>query len=504
MTGINLELFSPLVAGNASLGDFTQLLAPTWRRSIRHIGGFWIGTAEVDTKQIDRYWLDDLFTYGILTEIRETGSGLETWRGFIAKMDYTRGGEQYTMDMANVSNAVRSIYTRVFDNLVTNGDCESGAWTGWQSPTTVVQYAGWKTGGNYSMRIVSSTNNANVNGATIDTVTIAAGVTYDIKVNLRVISGSWRFSVNRVDTDESLAHYSTHGIYGDHSVSINIPNSNEYAGDVEIRISSEGTAAVEIFADDVQLAEQSQSANTGWSRDAASIAALSRKENILLEGGLSDAAANAHVLSEVRKNAWPQVASPPQYQTLLEAVDGVDKLLITFAGYWATLNWTYTRITSSAAVSTHIVNMLARLASDQTADGLSDTFIYPGNIETNQLSYSIDLNTPLRYGDVLREMANAGEADGSARWGLGVYEGRYLNYERIAPEATYLMRGGQVYDSSGAEVDPWLARPGWCVREDMPLGPHASEYVQHDPRWEFFEEVEMLPDGKLIFNREAR
>jgi hypothetical protein len=501
---INLELFSPLAAGNAALGDFTQLLAPTWRRSIRSIGGFWIGSAKLDTSQVERYWLDELFTYGILTEIRETGGGMETWRGFISKMDYLCGGEQYTIDMAPVANAVRSIYTRVFDNLIANGDAEAGTWAAYGTPTTIEQHADWSTGGNYSMRIVSSASEGGINGAAIDTVTIAAGVAYDIKINLRVISGSWRFAVNRVDTDASLAHYSTHGIYGDHTVSISISNSNEYAGDCYVRISSEGTAGVEIWADDASMAEQSKAANTGWQRDRESIISIGRKEDILLESYRSDAAANARVISQVRERAWPQVSSPPQYQTRLDAKPGVNRLEITFSGYWATLNWMYTRVTGTAVVSTQIENILARLAADAAYDGMSTPYVLPGIIETSTLSNSIDGNTPLRCGDVFREMAGAGEENGSGKWGLGVYAERRLNYERIAPEPIYFMRGGKVYDVGETLIDAWLARPGWCVRDDMPLGPHASAYAQHDPRWEFLEEVDMLPDGNLVFNREAK
>lgn len=499
---ITLALYDPLVVGNSGKRDLTALIGDTWRRSIRHTGGYFIGTAEIDTTQVAQGYLDELFTYGILSEMRESGGGQETWRGFLSKMDYTRKGEQYTLDMANVANSVRSIYTRVFDNLVTNGDCESGVWSSYQSPSAVGQYSGWKTSGNYSMRIVSSSSNGGVNGATAaSAVGITAGVTYDIQANLRVISGSWRLGVDTASGSD-LAHYSTHGTYGDHSVRVSIPNSNTYTGNCTVRITSEGTTGIEIYVDDVQFAEQSHAAATGWQSDLASIAAIGRKEDILLEGGMSDAAANAHVSTQVRMRAWPKMSGPPQYQTRVDVKDGVDKLTLTFSGYWAMLNWIFTRITGAASVSTHITSIVASLNTLYTSDKMQAPPVRAGIIETNSLSYGIDANMPLRCGDVLRDMSIAGEADGSTRWEVGVFADRFVNYRRIPPTPIYIMRNGKLFDLSGVAVAPWLARPGWCIREDMPIGPYASAYAEHDPRWEFFEEVEMLPAGQLIFNRQ--
>jgi hypothetical protein len=501
MIPIQLTLYAPLVNGNGQQSDVTNLFGPTWRRTIRSKGGFWLGTVDIDTTQAGSAYLSDLFTYGILSEIREGGSGQETWRGLLVKMDYTLNGMQYVMDINPVANMIRSIYTRIFDNLVPNGDCESGAWGTYGTPTSVLQYTAWKTGGNYSMQIISP---GGINGATVAAaVTIAAGVTYSIKGNLRVVSGSWRFSVNRTDTGAAIAHDSTHGNYGDHAINISIPNSNTYAGTVNILITSEGIAG-EIWADDISLAEQSRSANTGWQSDINARVALGRKEDILLESGMSDAAANARVASQVRERSWPQTSSPAQYQTRIDDKPGVDKLSLTFAGYWATLNWTYTRILGTSGVSTHITNILARLAADQSSyESMGTPFVQTGYIEANTLSYTIDNSTPLRCGDVLRDMASAGETGGAARYGIGVVEDRRLNYARIAPTPQYTLRHNRAIYPGGGEVEPWLVRPGWVINEDMPLGAYASQYAEQNPRWEFIEEVEMKSDGTLSFNKEA-
>lgn len=504
MININLALYNPLVNGNGkdTRKNITSLFGQNWRRSIRRVGGFWIGTTDIDSTMVDKPYLDELFTYGILSEIRESGSGQETWRGFISKMDYVKNGRQYTMDIGPCANTIHSIYTRGFNNLVTNGDCESGAWAAYNSPTSVAQYAAWKTGGQYSMRIVSP---GGVTGATvIASLAISAGVTYTITGNLRVISGSWRFGVDTT-AGVKLVSDSTHAVLGDHRINISIPNSNTYAGTVDIRITSEGTAG-EIWADDITLQQQSVSAVTGWQFDADAVHALGRKEDVLLEAVLSDAAANAHVASQVRERAWPQTSSPPQYQTRIDTTADVDKLSITFTGYWAMLNWIYCTTFGTAGSSTQISNILTSIYNTQTLyDGLLPALVYvlPGIIDANTLSYTIDNTSPLRCGDVLREIATAGEAGGAQRWGLGIYEQRQLFYNALPPTPQYILNKNSVRYIGGAEVEPWFVRPGWVVNEDMPLGAFASQYQEHDPRWEFIEEVEMKSDGTLTFNKQG-
>lgn len=508
MIPVNLVLRDALINGNNPRRDITNLFLPNWRRSIRRIGGFWLGTTDIDTTmtdgntQVNRDYLDDFFARNILYELREYGGGMESWRGFISKMDYTRGDRQYTMDITPCANHIRALYTRVFDNLVTNGDCESGAWAAYNSPTSVAQYNAWQTGGQYSMKIVSP---GGVTGATVDaTVTISAGITYTITGNLRAISGSWRFGIDTAG-GAKLVSYSTHAVLGDHRINISIPNSNTYNGTITVRITSEGTAG-EIWADDIVVQRQSVAATTGWQSDLDAISMLGRKEDILLEASMSDEAAQAKVASQIHERAWPQTSSPPQYQTRMDVPQGVDKLSITFTGYWAMLNWLYNRITGTAAISDHIKAILNNIYVNGVAyDGISGSFVsvLAGTIDTNTLSYTIDTNTPYRDGDVLREMAMAGQANGLQRWSLGVYEDRLLNYNTLPPTPQYILQGNQVRYIGGGNVEPWFVRPGWVINEDMPLGAFASQYVEHDPRWEFIEEVEMKSDGTLTMNKEG-
>ena len=480
-----LALHDPLMMGNAHLADVTRIFETTWRRSVRRIGGYWLGTCEVKASSMGKAWLDEYFTYGLMREIRETAGGEETWRGALVKMEYTRGGDVFVRDVTGMANAIRSIYTSIGNNLLTNGSGESGAWTVYNS-ATVTQDSTWATHGTYSIKIVVA--DTTVRGATVQSgITIAAGRQYLLRASLKVTSGSWRIAVNRSDTDESLAYFSTGGGTGDIAVDVSISNTNTYAGTVLVRITSEASAGT-INVDAMVFQLGPNRAETGWYTDTASIAVHGRKENVLLRGGKSNADANAECQGMLLDTAWPNPKPPNSSQTWLKQTRE-DVLRLTFAGYWAMLNWLYTTLHGTDSCSDW-VSLLA---------GLQSTYVTPNIIESNTTDFYVDDRGPLKVGDLLAEIAQAGKTGGE-KWAIGVYAGRKLNYERIAQTLSYYRRGGRLYNAAGGEVEPWLARPGWALWQDMPIGPGTiTANAQHDPRWVFLEEMEMLPGGEVGF-----
>ena len=52
-----------------------------------------------------------------------------TWAGFLAEMTLTLDGLVYVRRWADIANRVQAIYSRLGDNMLTNGSVETGNWT---------------------------------------------------------------------------------------------------------------------------------------------------------------------------------------------------------------------------------------------------------------------------------------------------------------------------------------------------------------------------------------
>lgn len=497
MSLVSLNLYDPLLYGNGPLGNYTALFEKTWRRSIRRRGGFYLGTVELTQEDLTRAEMDEFFRYRLMAEIREVGGGQETWRGALMKMEYQRGPQLMTIDMTRLSNAVRVLYTRIFPNLLTNGSGESSAWTvctgvgGTTGAATVTQSTTWHTDGDYSIKIVSPSA---IEGAWVQQITtIVANQAYVITGNLNVVSGSWRVSCNRLDDDQSLCFFSTRGGgAGDYTVNMLIPATNTYAGNVDLRITSEAIAGT-IYADGFNFSiAPIPNVQTGWYSDTQSIAVYGRKETTLLEIGKTTAAANAEAQSYLNRWGWPHPFPPNNYTTREEGQTASDRLTLTFAGYWAMLNWRNVPLSISSSTSSTLIQSLVNLQS---------TYVVNGSIETNATSYKIDNRGTLLAGDTIKDICGDGKAGGQL-YEVGVYENRLFRYLSVPAELTYHLRGGDLYSVSDSLYEPWLARPGYALWQDLPLGPGTLANAQDDPRWAYLEEVEMLPGGKLTFNLE--
>lgn len=483
-----LQWFESVMDGNGPIRESTEAFAKTWRRSNKCIGGHWLGTCELKAAQVGREWLDDMFTFDLMREIRETAGGADTWRGALARMEYTRGGDVFVRDISTMANAIRSIYERVGANLLTNGSGESGIWTAYPSAhvnLTITQDSTWVLHGLFSIKVVVA--DTVIRGALVQTgITIVASVAYRLCGSLRVASGSWRIAVNRTDTDASLCFFSSGGRVGDLSFDVSIPENNAYAGTVLVRITSESVVGT-VYVDNLIFQERPVRAETGWYTDTDSIAAFGRKEEILRRQTKTSDDANAECQSTLLDRAWPNPQPPRGGQTWLR-MQQEDSLRMTFVGYWAMLNWLHTTLHGAGTCSSWVTALI----------GLQSAFIAAGQIDTNSLPYYVEDREPRKLGDLLREITLAG-GSGGAKWSIGVYAGRQLDYESVPQTLSYIRRAGRLYNVAGGEMEPWLARPGWALWEDMPIGPGTiTSNAQHDPRWVYLDEVEMLPGGTEI------
>ncbi len=494
---ISLNLYDPLLVGNGPVGNYTVPFGATWRRSIARLGGFKIGSVALTANELTADEMGEFFRYGLLRELREVAGGQLTWQGLVTHMEWTHGGDVYIADIEPLVNARRALYRRLYDNLLTNGSAESGAWAAYNG-ATVTQSTEWIADGSYSCKVVVA--DAVQRGAIIQSnIAILSGIAYTFSARLHVLSGTWTIAIRRSDNDSLLVNFKTSGAVGDVVANLTIPATNTYEGNVYILIrTSSGSTAGTCYFDAAIFKAADTPSDTGWQTDTQSLAIHGRKEWIDLWGGMSYEAATARVASDLALSAWPQPDVSASGSTRQIAVDPKeDKLSIVFGGYWITLNWIYTRLIGSAPAST-LVTTLA---------GYQSEYIVPGSVASNTLNYTIEDSSPLRCGDVLKEIAESGDAAGN-RWAIGVYADRKLHYGMITPELSYHLRGGHLLQVAGGDMEPWLAQPGWARVDDLPIGPGSIGQAQNDPRWRYLEEIEMMPpdnahpDYWLTYSRE--
>lgn len=495
MSDWSATLYNNIQRGNAALWGVSERIRKTWRRSIRAIGGYWLGTCEYRGTRDEML---EMFLEGMMRELREDVGGLVTWEGFIAEMRLTLDGITYIRSMVDLVNAAKLLYTRIGETLLSNGGAESGAWSvasgkgGITGSATVTQTAEWVNTGTYSCKIVSASGirGANIQGAAGATypITIIANAAYEITGVINVVSGSWRISCNRADNDASLAFDSSRSAIGEKTIKMTIPATNTYAGLVDLRITSENAAGT-VYGDSFSFTLAPYQAQTGWHTDADSISEYGRMELASLEIAMSSAAANAKAATIVSKQAWSK-SLPPNEFTLIgadlenESGEAKDKLEMTLHGYVHTLANKYIVLTGTGAASTLITSSITNEAE----------FIDTGSINTNALSYYIDPRGPIKHWQVLMDIINAGDASGN-RWIGGVSAGRLFDYGLADGQVAYRYRGGRFYHSSGGELEPWFAEPGHLLYlDDAPVGPgQISSNLEDDPHVVFVSEVEMGP-----------
>lgn len=157
---------------------------------------------------------------------------------------------------------------------------------------------------------------------------------------------------------------------------------------------------------------------------------------------------------------------------------GSVEITLTFAGWYATMDWVLTSDTSTTntVVSTQFVALLTSLAA--TNAFISTSTVRITTSTASAAEYIAD-DTPYRA----KFEALLAQGTGSARYAWGVYEDRVFVAETwagAAPTTIQYQRrlgGGDVLDANGARVDPWDVRPNrmYQIVDLLELGPAANE-----------------------------
>jgi len=108
----NLLLFERLAISTTNFRQNITRLAPNWHRSIKAVGGDWMGDFSIDSTQLARGQIIDLYNQAIGWRVEERSYGFTTWEGRIAQLKLTLDGAEYTrsLDPENWHNRVAVRY----------------------------------------------------------------------------------------------------------------------------------------------------------------------------------------------------------------------------------------------------------------------------------------------------------------------------------------------------------------------------------------------------------
>lgn len=326
-------------------------------------------------------------------------------------------------------------------------------------------------------------------------ISIVASKAYEVEVATKIVSGTWVLEIYRTDINQELGN-ARESTAGQRVMRAEVADTNLYTGTIGIRLYCTSDSG-EIYADSAKFRESPQQAETAWYQDTESQDEYGRSEDVLLFGGLSDAAANAKAQTHLAKNRWLRTRPPDDYQ--VGKVNAPDGLVMTFYGHVFTLR--------NKHVETTGTDQAGSLVSALVADS---EFITAGIISANAMQYQIDDRGPLRAWDVLEDIILTGDASGN-RWIGGVYGERKFDYGQASTAIEYRYSKGILKTISGIVIEPWYLRPGLVYLDDLPLGPgDISGNDMDDPRAIYMDEVEFSVEGwlrgesGLRFRRERR
>ena len=483
---VNLILYNPVTwaEGGGFAQTVTDKLKSSWRRSIRDIGGYWLAYANWDGEPWEML---DLFQTGMLMEIRETTGGMITWQGFLSEMSLVYKGARYTRSWAMVANKVKVIYSKMGENLLTNPGCESAVWDAYGTPSTRERSTTWASQGTYSAHVVVDAANEGVKIQ--EPITISTSKQYQARVSVKIVSGTWRLEVY---TDQVI-DYSEQATAGQYVLYAGVGEGDGVTS-VGLRLYCVD-ATGECYADAAVFQEIASRAETGWYENTKSQDEYGTIEYIISEVGMTDAAANALAEKTLNDMAWANIKPPTQIEQYEREI--ADRLDLVFVGYAFTLKSYYTEYNGSE-------DTCSALITDIIGDA---EFVDAARIQTNSLNYLVEDINQYRAWDLLRDITQAGDADGD-RWTCGVYADRKLYYEQASDTPVARIRNGKILAQHGGPLEGWLAEPGLVALDDMLIAYDIGDREEDQLNKAWMSEVEFslgeyLLGGDGIVYRQA-
>lgn len=445
----SLHLYPKPRLGAGHVIDLTRYAWPTWRRSIRARGGFWMGDFSITHDQMSRDQMWAFYQTGIGRILRERSFGITTWEGEIYEMTLTVGGISYmmTLDPDRWHNKVRvqHTYPRIQDS-------EQGALAYDPGGTTATfQDAGqdfteWATdapGPAVYQCIVTNDDDSTVHffvgpATTVTNPNDACRTYLDVEMTTMGWNGETAF---KTPVSYAISHV-------------------ERAGVSEL---------------------------TDWAEVADSIAQYGEAQYIDVRGEMLPDVAEGIRDRRLTEHAYPHSIAVGGASSDAGRLAQEDRLDVTCAGFVFSMNRRYME---SDTVPDDLSDQVALLV-DGSADAAE--FVTAGNITANTaLQHAImRADNPQRLWDLCEELVDMG--NGADRWIAGVYAGRLLDYGPAETERTYYWRSGRLVNRLGIPIYPTLIRPNIVVEGEAIFGATPSSGNTFDnPRQFYVEEVEFI------------
>lgn len=209
------------------------------------------------------------------------------------------------------------------------------------------------------------------------------------------------------------------------------------------------------------LDEDGESQMTAAGEETFSTGKFGRYEALITADGLDSTAAEKYRDTQLNRWGWPR-------NTIIGADVGdisdenLAKLYVTVAGYIHTANRKFQTVGDGTLDN----------VSDWIEEILSDNceFLYPGIIDSNTLQVYKTTSQPRRCWDLLKSLAEIGDADND-QYRIYCNPGGSVNYKQIDTTPQYVIRDGKLTYLGKMSVDiyPWLVQPA-VMRDDTSPG----------------------------------
>lgn len=494
MAEYSLRLFAPLLQGSNFLEDVT-VQAQDWRRSVRLIGGPWIGSFRVigELPLLQQWYYNRLAAH-----VEERLGGMLTWAGLIYEMDLTYQGVKRRRSLDLLANAVKARYVTFSpgDEALYNPGFEE---TGDPLPGWTVsggsQSSGQPHSGTYSLAIPANA----LPGSAYQMIYVAessrTGAVEFWYYNTGTNSGQ-AFKLYDETNDQDIiaptALEATEDTWLQVQQGFSLPDG---CTEVTLYLYGPSSGGTTYFDDASIKVNEPVVVESDWFEDDYSIARYGRKEEYISLDGYLQAAAEARAQTLLAEQGIPRSntvgISKKRRKGRSTLPPNVAVLDVTVAGYVFTLNWRYVTAQSGDKVylSTWIEDILA-------ADC---PFVSLAQVQENTLEVIESLSMPQRAWDTISELTELGDADGWP-WRFWMDAQRIAHYAPLDNTPLYHWKGGGLYDRIGAsqEVNPFLVVPGVVRDFQYPVDPAESPLpFLEDARDSLITEVEAGADGTL-------
>jgi hypothetical protein len=490
MPSFSLILREDPQIGDADLADVTQLFSG-WRHCLMDNGGCWFAEGFAD--QGDESELVDFFQTNLGRRIICRYGGVDVYEGQITEMEIDYRGTLSRRSMEDLVNSVKMLYTKVGDNEVANPSVETTAWANRGSPSTNERSSAWSARGNWSQHIITTSGGqgAYIDDGDITGLDVTAGVSYECTLVINIISGTWRLQVYQTEGAQQQISNTVVTEAGRHSMRCNVPETNDYTGKIEIRITAAAGGA-ECYADAAVFRVAGEKAETEWITDDDSIARYGQIQMVFLESEMTDDEANSNAYLALAENAWVRTRGPSSGSSFrIKDAEVETYVVVTLMGLYWTCAWTYLEDDLGSGDASVAVTALVDLTEFfSSADAL---------IETNTAEVQLYEEDSIPLSEALEKVFEVGDGSGGA-WVMGVWPDKQFRYYARPTELAYVIQGEEMRRYPTGAFAPPEITPGWALNLDLLAGnPEAGAQEIDDPRWVYMSEVWFVYEGGAEF-----